>query len=68
MLEPVLREGTVTGALTELPSWASVSSPVKTVLGGAHRMLTYAGHSLRVLKSVLHVSSGAAAATSPFYK
>lgn len=45
---PVLKEGTVTGALTELPSWASVSSPAKTVLGGAHRVLTYAGHSFRV--------------------
>ena len=41
-----------------------MSSPVKAVLRAAHRVFTYAGHSL----SVLHVSSGAAAAMSPFYK
>lgn len=31
-----------------LPSWASMSSPVKAVLRAAHRVFTYAGHSLRV--------------------
>ena len=59
---PVLGEGTVTGALTGLPSWALVSSPVKTALRAAHRVLSYAGHS----KSLLHVSSGAAAAIPAF--